>query len=149
MLHGVDKKLLGMEEGITHVLEFGDIVRADLLAVLHGGANLGYELAELVDTSSNLVEGAGFKVLQSGGDVGNEGVDILDASLKVINVLSLECTNEDTVDQLDHVKSRDSKRASNILGVKFWASKTTCVSGHLPTAISRIELGMSCCGEKS
>ena len=146
MLHGVDKKLLGMEEGITHVLELGDIFRADLFAVLHGGANLGYELAELVDTSSNLVEGAGFKVLHSGGDVGDEGVDILDASLKVINVLSLECTNEDTVDQLDHIKSRDSKWASYILG---GASKTTWVYGHSPTAISRIELGVSCCGKKS
>ena len=110
-----------MKEGISHVLEPCYVIRADLLAIFHSGAYLGDEFAELVDTRSNLVERAGFKVLHSGGDVGNEGVDILDASLKVINVLSLECTNEDTVDQLNHIEGRDTKRASNIEKVNIVA----------------------------
>ena len=53
--------------------------------------------------------------------MGDEGVDILDASLKVVNMLNLECTNEDTVDQLNHIEGRDTKRASNIEKVNIVA----------------------------
>ena len=34
MLHGRDDELPGVEEGVTHVLQLGDVGGADLLAVL-------------------------------------------------------------------------------------------------------------------
>ena len=108
VLRGVDDKLLGVEEGVAHALELCDVVGADLLAVLHSGGNLGDELAELVDTSGNLAEGALLEVLHGGVHVADEWVDVLDASLKVVNMLSRECTDEDTVDQLGHIEDRDA-----------------------------------------
>ena len=108
VVHGVNDELLGVEEGVAHGLELGDVVGADLLAVLHSGSNLGDELAELVDAGGNLVEGASLEVFDSGFHVGDERVNILDASLKAVNVLGLEGANEDTIDKLDNLKSRDS-----------------------------------------
>ena len=126
-----------MKEGITHVLELSDVIRADLLAVFHSGAYLGDELAELVDTSGNLVEGSVLKVLHSGVHMRDEGVDVLDASLKVVNMLNLKCTNEDTVDQLDHIEGRDAKGASNVV-VAFWIV--------LASSLAASHLGVGCSG---
>ena len=108
-LHRFDHQLLGVAEGVAHLLELGGVVGADLLAVLHGRADLREELAELVDASGDAVEGAILEVLHCGGDVGDEGVDILDAGLEAVHVLDLEGADEDAVDQLGHVKRRDSK----------------------------------------
>ena len=129
VLSRVDDEPLGVEEGVTHFLKFGDIIGADLLTVLHGGGDLGYELAELVDASGNLVEGAGLEVLNGSGHMGDEGVDVLDASLKAVNVLSLESTNEDTVDHLGHIKDSHGNRA-----IRFSATKTGVRNGHCTTA---------------
>ena len=108
MLGGVDEELLGVEEGIAHALELCDIIGADLLTVLHRGGDLGDELAELVDASGNLAEGALLEVLHGGVHVADEWVDVLDASLKVVDMLGRECTDDGPVDQLGHVEDRDA-----------------------------------------
>ena len=126
-LHRVNDELLRVKEGVAHILEFCDIVGANLLAVLYSGANLGYELAELVDTCSNFFKGAILKVLHGCGYVGDEGVDIFGAILKVINVLNLESANEDTINKLNHVKIRHFKRTifenTRIAALTFWANR--------------------------
>ena len=71
-----------------------------------------------------------------------EGVDILDASLEAGNVLGLECTNEDSVDQLDNVLS-DFKFASNVVvGAYAWIVTS---NGILLAAIGSV-LGEGCSG---
>ena len=104
VLSRVDDEPLGVEEDIAHFLELVDVIGADLLTVLHGGGDLGDEMAELVNASGNLVEGSSLEVLNGVGNMTDEGVDVLDASLEVVNVLCLESTYEDTVDQLSHIK---------------------------------------------
>ena len=141
----VDEELLGVEEGVAHFLELGDIVGADLLAVLHGGADSGDEVAELVNTGGNLVEGAGLEVLHGGGHVAGEGVDILDASLEAGNVLGLECTNEDSVDQLDNVLS-DFKFTSNVV---FGALACIGARDGISMAARGSDLAEGCSDEKS
>ena len=131
----VDDEPLGVEEGVAHLLQLGYVIGADLLTVLHGGGDLGYELAELVDASGNLVEGAGLEVLNGSGHMGDEGVDVLDASLKAVNMLSLESTNEDTVDHLGHIKDSHGNRA-----ILICATNTCESTGHFFTAICGIEI---------
>ena len=104
----INDELSRVEEGLAHGLELGDVVGADFLAVLQCGSNLGDELTKLINAGSNLVEGAVFEVLDSGGHVGDEWVDILDASLKAINVLFCESTDEDAINELNHLKNTHS-----------------------------------------
>ena len=133
VLGRVDEELLGVEEGISHVLKLSHIIGTDLITVLQGSGDLGYELAELVDASGNLMEGAILEVIHGDGDVGYEGINILDASLEAVDVLSLESANEYTVDQLSHVKDRVAMKIT-----QKWASKvnsgTSWITGQFRTA---------------
>ena len=95
-----------MKEGIAHFLQLCDVVAGDnLLTVLHGGGNLRNKVAKFVNSGGNLVEGAVLEVIDSGFQVSDEGIDVLDARDNVGNALSLKCTNEDTFDDIDHVDS--------------------------------------------
>ena len=115
-LYRIDEELLGLQEGVAHVLKLGDVVGADLLAVLHDRADPGEELSELVDASADLAGGALLKGFHCSGDVGGEGVDILDAGPEAVHVLDLESADEDAVDQLGQTERKDTKMATH----KWW-----------------------------
>ena len=112
----IDGESLWVDEGVAYVLELCDAIIANLVTALHGGGDLGVEITELEDGRGHLVGGAFLKVIHGGSDVSDEGVNILDACLKAINVLNLESSNEDTVNQLSYIRSRHhAKRATHII----------------------------------
>ena len=135
----IDFEILGVEEGVANVLELCGVFGAYLVTALHLRGDLGVEQSELVDASGHLVGGAFIEFLNGDGDVTDEGVDILDACLKVLNVLNLESSSEDTVNQLSHVRSRHSKRASHIYAT------ITFLRAWLFITAFRVELGEGCC----
>ena len=141
----IDGESLGVDEGVAYVLELCDAIGANLVTALHGGGDLGVEITELEDGRGHLVGGAFLKVIHGGSDVSDEGVDILDACLKAINVLNLEGPNEDTVNQLSHIRSRHhAKRATHII-----ATQTPWIRGQFTAAICRIKLCKGCSRNKS
>ena len=133
----------GFEEGVANVPELCDVVGADIVTALHVGYDLEVEIAEHADASVYPIVGAIVEVLHGLGDVAEEGGGILDASLKVVNMLSLKSTNEDTVDQLGHIK--DSGKST----IRFSATHACDQPGEFTTAICGIELGIGCSSNKS
>ena len=109
LLLSVNNQLLGVEEGLAHLLESLSIFGADLGAVLHANADFLDEKTELVDTISDLAEGAVFEVLDSLGHVNDERVDVLDASVEVLNMFNLKSTNQESVNKLGDFKRSNAQ----------------------------------------
>ena len=73
--------MMGNVEGLAHGVEFGYVIVRNLITVLQHDAHLEDELAKLVDTIIDMVEGAVIEVVNDGGEgLGDRVyVQILDA----------------------------------------------------------------------
>ena len=105
VMEGIDDQSLGVEEGHAHVLELRDVLSTNLRAILKDDSNLSDELTELVDAVGNFGVRAILEISDSLLHVSDQWVEILHAGLQVVNLLSLEGTDKDSIDELSNLKS--------------------------------------------
>ena len=115
---GINDKLLGVEESLSHCGKLGDILVTDGSAVFHEDSNLTDELSELIDTISNVVEGGILEVLDSSVHGGGKRSEILDASVEVVDLLDLEDGDEDAINDLNDLLGGLNTTGSGISGHK-------------------------------
>mmetsp|Transcript_27714 Transcript_27714/g.37016 ORF Transcript_27714/g.37016 Transcript_27714/m.37016 type:complete len:208 (+) Transcript_27714:168-791(+) len=102
----IDDELLGVLEGLTHLGQSGHILVADRNAVLHHDADLGDELAKLVDAVGDLVVGTVLEVIHGSHHVDDHRVEIENASLQRVDLLSVEGAKDEAIDELDDLGGR-------------------------------------------
>ena len=82
-----------MYESFAHCFELREIVGANLGAISQSDTDLRDELAELVDSVRDSVEGAILEVFDSLGHIDDKWIEVFDAGLEAGNLLSLQSTD--------------------------------------------------------
>ena len=106
VMGGVLDKLHRVKECITHLLELGSILVADLGAVVHKNSDLADKLTKLVDTVCDLAVRAFLKISDSLVHIDNQWVEVSDTSVQILDVLSLDGTDKEAINELGDMNCR-------------------------------------------